>query len=198
MPQWTSAPPPDAAGHSMRLRRTPGPGSLNAIATAPEVLGCITHYWQHRTIPCEKDRCEACANGQAWRWHGYLPSWDPRTGEHFLFEFTAQAHDAFAHYARDHLTLIGCHWSACRLGDRPNGRVTIRTKPADLGKIKLPPPPNTQAILCQIWGIATRQVETPSRLKGAPLAQVHSVDELVHTIHQHGGAPGNGKRDHAP
>jgi len=73
--------------------------------------------------------------------------------EHFIFELTAQATDQFARYREKHGTLRGCFFEASRANRRPNGRVTIRCRPADLAVLDLPPAPNLKAALCKIWNI---------------------------------------------
>lgn len=159
MPQWSNSPPADQHGPSLRLRRTPGPGSLTAVATSSDMIGCPTHFYRHRTIPCEAPHCEACDSGFPWRWHGYLSAVDVKTNEHFLFEMTAQAAEDFKAYRERHLTLLGCLFQVHRLGDHRNGRVITQTKPADLTKIHLPAPPDLIKCLSHIWNLPTSDLE---------------------------------------
>ena len=168
MPNWSHTPPANPRGPSLRLRRTPSTGALTAVATCSDMIGCPTHFYRHRTIPCEAPNCEACDSGFPWRWHGYLSAIDSNTNEHFLFEFTAQAAEEFKAYRERHLTLLGCLFNVHRLGDRHNGRVITRTKPADLTKLHLPQPPDLVKCLSHIWNLPTDQLEVAGQTKSIP------------------------------
>jgi len=153
MLHFTNAPPPDPSGPGLRLRRTPNAGKLTAIITCRRLIGTPTHFYQHRTIPCQGSDCPACNANHPWRWHGYLSAIDSKTNEHFLFEMTAQAAEPFTNYFQRHGTLLGCMFEATRLGEHHNGRVLIRCKPVELTKINLPNEPDLIGCLCHIWNI---------------------------------------------
>ncbi|KKL63923.1 hypothetical protein LCGC14_2170260, partial [marine sediment metagenome] len=76
MPIFSHTPPDQGHGPSLRLRRTPGPGTLTATVTCERLIGCPTHFYQRRTVPCEGDACQACSEGYPWRWHGYISARD--------------------------------------------------------------------------------------------------------------------------
>lgn len=158
MPVFTSTPPERDSGHGFRLIRTPGPGRLTAIATCKKLIGCPTHFYQRRTLPCERPDCPACEAGVPWRWHGYVSAVDQKTHEHFIFEMTAQAAEEFTAYYSRHETLVGCLFEATRLGQHHNGRVLIRCKPIDQASVHLPDPPNVMKLLCHIWNIPEPEV----------------------------------------
>jgi len=183
MPHFTNRPPAEPAGPNLRLCRTPGPGKLVGIVTSPDLIGCPTHFFNKRTIPCEPPNCPACAAGYSWRWHGYLSAVNVKTHEHFLFEMTAQAAESFVEYRERHHDLIGCAFEAQRLGEHRNGRVIIRCKPTDLTQIKLPKAPNLVAALAHIWNIPTPEVNEEGRLKNIPRVEVNRLpggnDELL-------------------
>jgi hypothetical protein len=188
MPHWTTDPPADADPQPFRILRTPPTGKLIAIITARDVLGCNTHFYNHRTTPCDGDECIACSEGYPWRWHGYVTAVDVLSREHFLFEFPAAACDPIRAYRENHTTLRGCTFLATRAPQRPNGRVMIRCKPADLERESLPPEPNVKAILCKLWGIALPKIETTGRSKGAERVEVagnHRSKKTEHTTNQH-------------
>ena len=175
MPNFTNAPPEESTGPGLRLRRTPAPGKLTAIVTCPKLVGCPTHFYRHRTIPCEQPNCEACAAGHPWRWHGYLTAIDVKTNEHFLFEMTAQAAENFTQYESRHSTLLGCLFEASRLGDHQNGRVLLRCKPADLSKVNLPSAPDLIMCLCHIWNIPRPELETEGQAKNQDRVTVNRI-----------------------
>lgn len=168
MPQWTDKPPTTPRGPGLPLRRTPQAQKLQAIVTTDNLIGCPTHYFRSRTIPCEQPNCEPCNQGFSWRWHGYLAALDPCTHEHFLFEFTAQAADAFRAYRDRYGTLRGCLFQARRLSANRNGRVLIQTKPANLEHVHLPPEPDIKSALCHIWNIPRPDAHEERLTKGHP------------------------------
>ena len=159
MPKWISTPPPDQAGFSLRILRTPASKPIVAFVTATDVLGCITHFARNRTIPCEgAEECTWCQEGYSWRWHGYLSALLADSLEHFLFEFTAIAANTFNNYHQLHQTLRACHFKAERPSGRHNGRVVIHCKPADEQRLRLPTPPDVKKILCHLWNVQNTTV----------------------------------------
>lgn len=165
MPNFSFAPPDPTAGPHLHLRRTPAAGKLIAIVTCDRLIGCPTHWFGNRTIPCEPPDCPACNKGHPWRWHGYLTAVNSKTNEHFLFEMTAQAAEPFTAYHTQYDTLRGCLFEASRVGNHHNGRVTIRCKPADLNKVHLPNPPDLVACLCHVWNVPTPEATIDDQLK---------------------------------
>ena len=153
MPNWTNTPPPSITGPGFRLIRTPATQSVTACITSLDMIGCATHFYQRRTLPCEGSGCTPCSEGIGWRWHGWVACILSQTQEHVLFEFTAPAADYFAKYRDQHATLRGCIFTAQRNNNRSNARVLIRCRPADLAKIQLPPAPDLTSALAHIWGI---------------------------------------------
>ncbi len=154
MPRWTNEPPKQPHGFSLRILRTPPAKAIVAIVTATDVLGCNTHYVNHRTLPCEgMETCKFCQEGHSWRWHGYLAAILQDSLEHVLFEFTAAASDTFANYQKLHNNMRGCYFKASRPSGRTNGRVVIQCRPADTQRHCLPAPPDVKNILCHIWNV---------------------------------------------
>ncbi len=168
MPQWTTEPPKQPHGFSLRILRTPPTKAIVAIVTSTDVLGCNTHYVNHRTLPCEgSETCKFCQDGHSWRWHGYLAAMLQDTLEHVLFEFTATASTTFANYQKLHQNMRGCLFKASRPSGRTNGRVVIQCRPADTQRHVLPDPPDVKIILCHIWNIQNTLAEErhmPDRL----------------------------------
>lgn len=153
MPIWNDKPPSDSGSPGLRLIRTPWNKPLHAVSTSTNLVGCATHFVSNRTTPCEGSACEACAEGFPWRWHGYLAIVDLATWEHCLLEVTARAAESLTLFKERVGSLRGCELIASRVNNRFNGRVVIRTKPADLQKITLPPEPSIQKQLCHIWNL---------------------------------------------
>lgn len=137
----------------MDLRRTPTTGVLQAIVTCDDLVGCRTHFYHGRTIPCAGDDCPAHLDGIPWRWHGWISAYKPEEPAHFLFELTAMPANRIVDYRTANGTLRGCIFRARRTNNKHNGRINIQTKPADLGKIWLPEAPDLIAVLSIIWNI---------------------------------------------
>jgi hypothetical protein len=165
MPTYSNEPPNDPRGHSLTLKRTPINRALIAIVTSPDLVGCPTHFWGGRTVPCENPDCEPCRNGMPWRWHSYLSAWDTNTRIHFLYESTARATEPFVTYRKAYGSLRGCHFRARRANSAINSRVYIETQPADLEKIKLPQPPDLIKCLAIIWNLAEPTLDVEGLLK---------------------------------
>lgn len=172
MPTYSNVPPRDPRGNSLTLRRTPTGRPLQAIVTSTDLIGTPTHFWRGRTMPCTLPDCPAHEAGMPWRWHGYLSALNTASHEHFLFEMTAQACEAFVQYRTAYESLRGCLFMARRVNASHNARVHIVTKPADLENIQLPPAPNLVKILAIIWNLATPTIDVSSVLKGVPRIRI--------------------------
>ena len=179
MPTWTKLPPERGEGPALPIRRTPPQGSLIGVITSDEMIGTDTHFYGGHTVPCERPDCEACLKGVPFRWHGYVAAIDLKNHLHFIFEMTAAAAEPFKDYKLAHGSLRGCKFGAERLHRRPNGRVIIRTTPADLANVRLPKPPDLINCMSIIWQIPSPDVQLAGRLKGVdhvvPLATAKEI-----------------------
>ena len=158
MPVFTSRPPEETEGRGLPLLRTPAHGKINACITSPFLLGCYTHYWGGRTVPCEKPKCEACEASMPYRWHGYVSAILRNSREHVLLEFTAQACDALDAYTTANGQLRGCAIECFRRPATANGRVIVKAIRAELGEMILPDPPDIPKMLCKMWNIVEPDV----------------------------------------
>jgi len=122
--------------------------------------GLAVHVHDGQEIPCDGPGCEAHEAGIPFRWHAYLGIFIRETGLHALFETTAQAANTFVEYRDAHGTIRGCLFEARRLNSKPNGRILIRTKPADLTQLRLPAAPNLLNCLAIMWDFPLTQVIT--------------------------------------
>jgi hypothetical protein len=180
MPNWSNQIPERSKHNGFDLVRTPADKPFAAIVTCEDLIGCYTHYWGGRTVPCEGETCRACAELQSSRWHGYLSCFNPRTHDHCIFEFTQKAAYAFQEYREAHGTLRGCYFQATRPKRRKNSRVVIQCKPADLTQITLPHPPDMIRAMATIWQLPASAFEPDGAIdsnpvvksKAAPLARM--------------------------
>jgi hypothetical protein len=174
MPNWDRTIPDDDRKCGYRLERTPPDGTFTAIVTCHELIGCYTHYWGGRTMPCERPDCPACNANSPTRWHAFLSVWNPSTHDHVIFQCTAKAAVAFEEYQSSHGTLLGCHFRAHRPKRRRNAQVVIDCRPADLTKLRLPAAPNIMQAMAVIWQIPGAALVADEAVRGAPLVKALS------------------------
>lgn len=159
MPNWSTTPPVDPRGHALSLIRTPANGRFVLFVTSPDLIGCATHWFGGRTVPCESPECEACNEGVPWRWHSYLSGLVAGTRRHVMMEFTAQATEILCAYRKAHGTLRGCQVHATRHRNRHNGRVLLNCTPGPLQQMNLPNAPNLVDVLSIIWNVPRPALE---------------------------------------
>lgn len=151
MPTFSRHVPDDPRGPAFPIMRTPANKPLVAIITSDDLVGCYTHFYKGRTVPCDAPDCEACRENLPYRWHAYQSAYITTNGIHFLFECTAQAAEHFTDYRDMHNSLRGCLFEAKRMHGKHNGRVLVRCKPADLVAVRLPKAPDLIKCLAILW-----------------------------------------------
>jgi hypothetical protein len=159
--ELSSAPPEDHDGQPFAIVRTPIKGEIVATITSKNLLGCHTHFWNGRTVPCTGATCEPCKTGSPFRWHAYVTAYQFIKKAHILFECTATAAEAFIAYARDQSSLRGCCFRATRAASRQNARVNIDTHVYTGKQSDLPPEPDLPAILARLWQIPRQEISIP-------------------------------------
>ena len=162
MLNWSTTVPAEPRGPALPIRRTPARGALTAIVTSPDLIGCYTHFWHGSTAPCLADGCPACLENMPYRWHAYMTAAKTDDNLHFIFECTALAARHFTDYRDKFGTLRGCIFEAKRWNSKPNSRILIRCKPADLQERLLPTAPDVRKCMAIIWSLPTDQVKTPT------------------------------------
>lgn len=167
MPRWSDHAPAEPNGVALPIKRTPAYKPFVAIVTSEKLIGCDTHFFSGRTMPCNRPNCEACSRGIPYRWHAFLSCQITSSQEHVIFECTAQASDAFRLYQEAYSTIRGCLFKSVRIPQRTNGRVVIQTKPCELDRIQLPDPPDLITCLSILWDLPKDDLSTHGVLKGA-------------------------------
>lgn len=162
MVDWSNEVPDSPKGNALPIRRTPAGKPMEAIITSYDLIGCFTHFYKGSTHPCEGEGCKAHAEGIPYRWHAYTTAVDFFTNLHFIFECTAISAEFLTAFREKFCTLRGCHFKATRWGGRPNGRILIRTKMADLAERALPEPPDLKKCMARLWSLSDDDVETPT------------------------------------
>lgn len=163
MPKWMNDPPDEPRGPSFPIIRTPPARPLDAIVTSDDLIGCYTHFWHGSTHPCQAPDCQPCNEGMPFRWHAYLTAVGLQTNLHFIFECTAISATSFTAYRNQMGTLRGCQFRAKRWNNKPNGRILIQTRQADLTERTLPTAPDLKKCMAILWSLPLDDVTTPDR-----------------------------------
>lgn len=179
MPTFSNVPPADPRGPALQLVRTPTHVAFKAIVTSDDLLGCFTHFWRGRTLPCDVDDCEACRQGMPFRWHAWVSCWTPKPARHLLFEMTAQAAETFVQYRDANEGLRGCEFTAWRPSRKPNGRVYVTTRKGPLFDHQLPKAPNLIQCLSIIWHVALPSFNVHDCLKGIPRVTMNDSSQPI-------------------
>lgn len=174
MPQFSNQPPKDPKGYGLDLIRTPANGKLILAITSHEMIGCPTHWFGGRTVPCETVNCRACLEGIPWRWHGYVAGIVPNTRHQFIAEFTAQACEKINEYSKTHPSLRNAILTARRLHNKRNGRVVLTIATGDPDKLHLPDAPDMIKCLSILWNIPTPGIKNDRKKKNFPALAVQT------------------------
>ena len=190
MPNYSNQLPAKTQHRGYDLRRTPADKPIKGLITSEDLIGCFTHWWGGRTVPCEGDGCEACKNNAPSRWHCYLTLHEDKTHDHFIFECTGKAALPLIEWRDTHHTLRGTLLIASRPKRRRNARVEIILKPYDLTGVMLPTPPDLKKAMAVIWQIPGAAVETDGAIN-----QTNRMvtDNAVLDAQRLNAADGNGK-----
>jgi len=173
-------PPPDSTDRPFPIQRVLASRPLQSIVTSKKPLGCSTHWWGSRTVPCTRPDCAACAAGSYFRWHMYLTCFDHKSQLHFLLELTAAASAPITEYGRVHGTTRGCGIRCSRIPAVANGRIHIQTTPTDPTRYPIPEEPDLAKLLSRLWNIPLNEIRTPDTKKIIPEVEVTPESKLRH------------------
>lgn len=151
MPLWSNTPPDAATKPGLPLIRVPHGTRTIFLVTSEDLLGCYTHFWGGRTLPCEEPNCKACIENVPARWHAYVAVLQAGTMKHCILETTAGPSLSLVDYRNTYHTLRGCRIDASRQGSNANARIHFHCTPLDLSKINMPPEPDLHKVLATIW-----------------------------------------------
>lgn len=168
MPKFSNCLPDKTQTQGYDLRRTPPDKPLKGIITCYDLIGCYTHWWGGRTVPCENETCEACKANTPARWHCYLSILEAGSRDHFIFECTGKAAAAFMEWKESDQKLRGAMMYAHRPKRRRNSRVEIILKPFDISGVILPEPPDLERAMSVIWQIPADAVKVEGAIQQIP------------------------------
>lgn len=168
MLHFSSTPPDDPRGYALPLVRTPAGKAIVAVVYSDDLVGCATHFWGGRTVPCDGDQCTPCGEGVSWRWHAWVAAFSPASHHCFLFESTARVASIFVAYRQQHGTLRGCKFRAQRRTPARNSRVYLECVPADLQVVHLPDPPDLVKCLHVLWNVPLQEINIEGIARGTP------------------------------
>ncbi len=171
-PNWYTNIPEEIVTQSLPIRRTPASKPITCIVTSADLIGTFTHFYRGRTTPCERPDCEACRDGQPWRYHAYVGAWSRNSGLHFIFEMTAQAAEKLIEFRTKYQSLRSCQIDAYRWGKRSNGRVILKASPSGIAPTDLPLEPDLVKCLSVLWNIPLPDLETGHTTKNSPAVTI--------------------------
>ncbi len=190
MPTFTANVPEKTEHRGFDLRRTPSDKPIKGLITSDNIIGCNTHWWGGRTVPCEDENCEACSKNTPSRWHVYLSVLEAGTRDHFLFECTGKAAWPFVEWYATHGTLRGVMMYAHRPKRRRNAKVEIILKPNDTRGVILPKGPDLPRAMAVIWQLPGSAIRIDKTVADIPHV---TTDRLILEAQRINKADGNGK-----
>jgi len=191
MPVFSNDLPAKTENRGYDLRRTPPDAPLKGLITSDDLIGCYTHWWGGRTVPCEDENCEACNANTPARWHCYLSVLESKSFDHFIFECTGKAALPLIDWRQNNGTLKGALMTAFRPKRRRNARVEIILKPYDISQLKFPQAPDLIRAMSVIWQLPGTALATPNYEMSTP--KIHVNPAIVAA--QRGDMPeSNGKK----
>ncbi len=190
MPTFKNTLPANSETKGYDLHRTPPDKPLKGLITSHNLIGCYTHWWGGRTVPCEDSGCEACKNNTPSRWHCYLSICEAGSRDHFIFECTSKAAKPLEEWYAANGTLRGVMLHAHRPKRRRNARVEIILKPFDIGGTILPEPPDLPRAMAVIWQIPGSSVKVEGAVNQTPRIK---TDPAILSKQRTNAADGNGK-----
>ena len=166
---FSTRPEPRDVSIRYRIVRCGPKAPLRATILSTELVGCYTHYWHGRTLPCCPQSCPACDESQPRRWHGYLAITGKDQLDLEILEITAAASAAFAAYLDRFPTLRGAQLRLQRVGAKANGRLDSTLWPPTESTNSLPTEPDVEAILLAMWEAswATKGLKVPADITAA-------------------------------
>jgi hypothetical protein len=105
-----------------------------------------------------------CLDGHSWRWHGYLPLYNPTTGRQIILEIPALAAEDYHHQIEQYNTRAGLKLTVRRQNKRPNSRVILTLEPYPANGHVLPVPVDVRRYLEHMWGLDAEH--PPARQRG--------------------------------
>jgi hypothetical protein len=161
---------PDASDDepNFQIVRTPPKGKGGGVVITHDLIGCKTHYWKRRTLPCNPQSCEACDEGHPCRWHGYLALWNQRTKRIHVLEITSNAVPQIDDYFKRYGTLRGAEIIVERVPQKPNGKVFATLTQSGIPGDLLPPHPDLETFLTKLWDVSYAQSAANPRYANKP------------------------------
>ena len=190
MPNFSNQLPPKTENRGFDLRRTPPDKPLKGLITCDDLIGCYTHWWGGRTVPCEDGDCDACKANTPSRWHCYMSVLEASTRDHFIFECTGKAALPLIEWREEHGTLKGALMTAFRPKRRRNARVEIVLKAYDTRGIVIPTAPDLMRALSVIWQLPGAACKIEGAIMSTPRIK---TDPDILNAQRFNEADGNGK-----
>lgn len=167
---WSRRPRPADMPNQWRIFRAKKNGFPPCLVLCDDTTGAYVHYWAGRTRLCLKSCCQACENGQAPRWRGYVAVFCGQTRKFGLLELTPACVPTIERYLESYGTLRGAVFTLSRKGRKDNGEIElVAERKADIAG-DLPRSPDVIGHLLRIWRITHEPTKYESHLDATTVA----------------------------
>lgn len=178
MIDWNDQPDRNPSLPSYSILRTPPKGKMSGIIISDAVCGTRLHYWKGRSVPCNAADCDACENGQAPRWKGYLLLKSTQTDKIVIFEFTERGWDPLDEARRKWGTLRGLVLTATRTGGKTNSPLLLMLSDHREDPTGLPAEKDLKTILGRIWEQRAAYDDTTGTAEPAADVSKRDIDKI--------------------
>ena len=179
-PNWQARPDQMNQAQRYPLWRVSARGVHRVIVLSHNLVGCYTHFYGGRTLPCGDEECLACDNGNARRWHGWLHTIGVESRAQGILELTSACALPIDEYFRAHRTLRAAMLTARRTPAKPNGRVHIDLTPTEADRTDLPKGVDVRLVLNHLWEISERRATTKANQATQPQTTQPKIADDTH------------------
>lgn len=140
-------------GRNLDIVRVPQGRMVTGIMLSHDSIGCYTHWWGGRTVPCYQQNCKACADGGEKRWCSWLAVRNRGGGAILMLELPSAASAETYRFFREVRTFRGWGYQMQRVGKRANARLRIKWDDHRHDPATLPKAPCLAPILRNMWRV---------------------------------------------
>ena len=156
--RWANDPPNPSRLPYIDLRRLGAAEHVTGAITCHKPLSVWCHYLSGRTLPCVDEDCPGCVIERRRFRECYLTVWTVKPAKHRMIVLTPTAEDSLLQKSPQPGHFRGYVIEASRVGNKPNGRICIEYTGQFVAANTLPPAPDLETHLYQLWGLTPEQL----------------------------------------